>query len=561
MTQNKTCRECEANFVVSLEQLTFLEKISPIISGRGYSIPAPTLCPSCRLWRRLVWRNEGYVTSHASSFSRRPIFSSYFGKRSFPVVSCEEWWSDSWDSIDAGREYDFNETFFSQWRELRSAVPHPALSVARMENSDYCANAGDLKNCYLLFNADFNQDCMYGAGIYNSRDCIDCADISMCELCYDCTSCQRCYNLQASESCEDCIDSHFLLNCRSSQHCFGCVNLRRRQYCIFNKQVRKEEYARYLASLNLSSFVERSRIAAQFEALAMQQPRPHVLSFRAENCTGNCISQARNCTECYMVRNGEDLHHCFSLSGEVPSKDCWDASYFGGNLELAYECTVSGSNAFQLRFCHDCWDGCSDLSYCDMCPGCEHCFGCVGLRKKSYCILNKQYSREQYEDLLGRVIEHMRGTGEWGEFFPAQLSPCPYNLTVAQFYFPKTREEVERNGMIWVEREVPNAARVISAHDLPDGLPASDDSITAKSLGSGRAFRITGEEIKRYRSFNVPLPRYAYDERIEARRRKLGAVHLFPRRCAKTGRELLTPFGPESPWIIWDREVYEEEFN
>jgi len=36
----------------------------------------------------------------------------------------------------------------------------------------------------------------------------------------------------------------------------------------------------------------------------------------------------------------------------------------------------------------------------------------------------------------------MMKTGEWGEFFPASLSPFGYNETVAQEYFPLSREEV-----------------------------------------------------------------------------------------------------------------------
>jgi len=37
----------------------------------------------------------------------------------------------------------------------------------------------------------------------------------------------------------------------------------------------------------------------------------------------------------------------------------------------------------------------------------------------------------------------MRSTGEWGEFFPHELSPFGYNETVAQEYFPLTEEEVK----------------------------------------------------------------------------------------------------------------------
>ena len=35
------------------------------------------------------------------------------------------------------------------------------------------------------------------------------------------------------------------------------------------------------------------------------------------------------------------------------------------------------------------------------------CFGCVSIRNKKYCILNKQYTKEEYEELLPKIIAHM----------------------------------------------------------------------------------------------------------------------------------------------------------
>ena len=42
----------------------------------------------------------------------------------------------------------------------------------------------------------------------------------------------------------------------------------------------------------------------------------------------------------------------------------------------------------------------------------------------------------------------MISTGEWGEFFPSSLSPFGYNETVAQEYFPLTREEVLESSFV-----------------------------------------------------------------------------------------------------------------
>jgi hypothetical protein len=37
----------------------------------------------------------------------------------------------------------------------------------------------------------------------------------------------------------------------------------------------------------------------------------------------------------------------------------------------------------------------------------------VGLHDKSYCILNKQYTKEEYEELVPKIIEKMMKDDEW----------------------------------------------------------------------------------------------------------------------------------------------------
>ena len=40
-------------------------------------------------------------------------------------------------------------------------------------------------------------------------------------------------------------------------------------------------------------------------------------------------------------------------------------------------------------------------------------FGCCGLKKGKNCILNRAYSAQEYETHCGKIIDHMRSTGEW----------------------------------------------------------------------------------------------------------------------------------------------------
>jgi hypothetical protein len=51
-----------------------------------------------------------------------------------------------------------------------------------------------------------------------------------------------------------------------------------------------------------------------------------------------------------------------------------------------------------LAYCQDC-DHCGESNYlvsCSYCYECDYCFGCVGLVKQDFHILNKKYSRSEY---------------------------------------------------------------------------------------------------------------------------------------------------------------------
>jgi hypothetical protein len=51
------------------------------------------------------------------------------------------------------------------------------------------------------------------------------------------------------------------------------------------------------------------------------------------------------------------------------------------------------------------------LYYSDHVSWSSNCFLCV--KNKSYCILNRQYTKEEYEELVPRIIEKMISDGEW----------------------------------------------------------------------------------------------------------------------------------------------------
>jgi len=118
------------------------------------------------------------------------------------------------------------------------------------------------------------------------------------------------------------------------------------------------------------------------------------------------------------------------------------AAFTEATSVLAYE-TDNSFNSSKVYFTSSVAFHSNNVLYSDTCHACKDCFGCVGIRHKQYCIFNKQYSQEEYEQLVPKIIEHMKQTGERGEFFPTDMSIFGYNETEAQTYYPMTKEEVE----------------------------------------------------------------------------------------------------------------------
>lgn len=81
----------------------------------------------------------------------------------YKIFDQKVWWSDSWNAMDYGRDFDFAQTFSENFCLLSLDVPRMSLNIVQNENSDYVSFAGYNKNCYLIYTADQNEDCMYGS--------------------------------------------------------------------------------------------------------------------------------------------------------------------------------------------------------------------------------------------------------------------------------------------------------------------------------------------------------------------------------------------------------------
>jgi len=247
----KTCNQCSTSYEIYDDDKALLHKISPTIGGRKFEIPVSDICPECRQQRRMSFRNERKLYRRKCDVTGKDIISIFSSDSLFKVCDKDYWYSDKFDPLEYGRDYDFNRPFFEQFKDLSLTIPMPSMRVERSENCDFNNDMGDCKNCYLCARTHQSQDLIYTYRGNRSSSSIDCTQITRSEILYECVDCVKCYNCKYSFFCSECTDCSFLLDCRSCMSCFMCTNLRSKQYCFLNEQLTKEEYEKRLSEFNL----------------------------------------------------------------------------------------------------------------------------------------------------------------------------------------------------------------------------------------------------------------------------------------------------------------------
>lgn len=564
-SEKRICQNCKNDFTIEPEDFNFYEKVK---------VPPPTFCPECRAVRRFASTNERVLYKRKCDLTGENIFSMYPENVPFPVYKTEEWYRDEWDPYQYGMDYDFSCPFFEQFRELQKKVPKMALvRQGQSVNSEYTHRVNNMKNSYMVFRASNSVDSFYSYTAMDIKDCSDCFAVSQCELCYECIDCHKCYKTRFSQDSSECRDSMFLYACRNCSNCVGCVNLVNQEYCIFNKKYKKEEYFEKLKELKLNTFTGIIEMEEKFSEFRKQFPQRFVSSIKSENVSGNWFTNCKNIKNsfwCINVKDGKYLYYIFE------AQDCMDYFQWGDSSELIYESENCGINCSRLSFCTQCWMGAHDLLYCDSCPGASYCFGCIGLKKGEYSILNKRYSKADYEALLPKIINHMKETPFvddrgieylFGENFPDALSPFAYNETSAGDFFPLTKEEALKKGYKWKDKEKQNYKTTIKSLELPETIGEASDSILTeiiecaekdKSYSVG-AYRIVPNELSFYHKMDLPLPRVCFDVRQTRRLEKRAPLKLINRKCSKCNVEVETVYTEKYAPIIYCEKCYQQE--
>ncbi len=485
---------------------------------KSHDIPFPEVSALEGFREMMAFRNESTLYNRLCSKTQNEIISIHRPDTVFPVYSSDIWLSEANDPSQYGRPYDFQKPFFQQFFELASIVPREAQLTLNAENSPYVNINVNVKNCYYTFSCLNSQDCMYGNKIYSCRDCIDNSYLSNCELCYECVNCHNCYGLKWSFHSFHCNSSAFLYGCTNCQDCFGCVGLTHARFCIWNQQCTEEEYRAQMSLLLNGSHKNLEQQKEKFLDVVKNSGYTYDSNSQNEDCSGSYLQNCKDCTNTFFAKGGIDLVNSFNMQN---CKDSVRSSFiFDG--QLLYRCSAMSKNPYNCQFCYMS-PGLVDSQYCAYVFSSEKMFGCIGFpRRASYCILNKQYTKDEYEELLPRIIAHMKATGEWGRWFPLWMSDFPYADTVAQEYFPLNVEQAKELKAHWdAEKSYPFQQNVV---DVPDSISDVWEDILNEVLSDGlnkRIYKLQKKELAFYKANTIPVPRECFDTRNLRRSRNL----------------------------------------
>ena len=513
-----------------------------MIAGKKYTIESPKHCPNCRKQRRLSFRNERNLFRRSCNLTQKPFIALYPQDSKYTVYNSAAWWSDAWDALDYGRDFDFNEPFFEQFRELMEKVPHLGMINSYNENSDYCAHSIYYKDSYICVSGVECENCYYTYFANHSKDCMDCAIIFRGERCYECINCE---NVSFSIFAQECRNSHDLIACADMAgcaNCIGCAGLRNKNYYLFNEEVSKKDFEEYKKNLHENWEKEFPIVKEKFEKLRAQTPCKALQLVNTENAIGDHLQNCKNAYDAFYCENLEDAAYCWNIPKK--GKDIIDMNY-SPSCETSAE-GVSALNAQNTFATITCWDV-SDVFYSILCFNSKNLFGCFGLRNKNYCILNKQYTQEEYEKLVPQIIEHMGGIGrahgasaepvggQWSQFFPSELSFFPYDQSVAQEYFPKemTPEKIEKSQS--------------STSETPD-------IHTCKTCS--KKYKIIAQEKNFYKEMKIPTPEICPECRHKQRQERKASNFLWNRKCDKCLTETKTSWPPNKAQKIYCEKCY-----
>ncbi|MFH1253722.1 MAG: hypothetical protein V1664_05360 [Candidatus Uhrbacteria bacterium] len=488
---------------------------------KKFNVPPSKVSPQTRWWLTAGWFTsfQWWWNKHAET--GKPLLSFIHPATGLKILPDKEWFDR--DFTDRGLMFDLQKSFFEQLRQLQLSVPIRAeQNEKEPENSIARFSFGDV-------NSYFNMGCRSRNSLFNiwTFDVEDSAETDICSSIknsFNIGYSQRIYNCKFVRTSFDCLDSAFLFDCRNCQFCFGATNKRNAKYIFFNQQLTKDEYEKQVTKIDFScrSMID-EYLKKFFDLMNSTTIWPENFNEQTENSTGEFLNKVRNIKFGFSNING--AHDLFWVN--YANGDCFDSTFCSGLVD-SNRCFYSTNivKSTNVKFSYHCGTS-QNLEYCLDCYNCENCFGCAGLNRKKFCLLNKQYTEEEYWRLVDELKTKMLEGGEYGEFFPLSMATSYFPDSGAVLYFGAPKEigvklgalDFEPESFGAVGEELSDVSKMKDASLVPDNIDDFDESqwlgIPLWDAAWKRRFAFIKPEIDFYRKNRLGPPRQHFIARMQ----------------------------------------------
>jgi len=330
---------------------------------------------------------------------------------------------------------------------------------------------------------------------------------------------------------------------------------------ILNIKYTKEEYEKKKKEI-LSSYENIEKAKIEFAILKSKSIVKSASQTKCNNVTGDYLYNCHQGVFLYDTYDAKNCSYMTDTESPMDSQDCNNYYYkpqFGYNVMGVLEGSRLKNSAFVFY--------CSDVEYCENCHYLINGIGCSAIRKGQYMILNKDYSynKEEYFKIKEKIEEELKRKDQYGQFFPPELAPFGYNETLAQDYFPLTKEEALKRGFGWQDKTTGTYGKeTIKNEDIPKTVEEVSEDILKEILVCSdckKNFRITSAELNFYKRMGIPLPHKDFECRHKDRISKRNPRKLWHRKCMKPDctNEFETAYAPDRPETVYCERCYNQE--
>ncbi len=551
--ETKNCQNCKNDFTIEPDDFSFYEKMK---------VPAPNICPDCRFKMKALFRNETTLYSgRKCELCLKSIVTMYNPKSPYKVYCHECFYSDKWNPMDYKLDFNFEKPFLDQFKELLESVPKITTYATSGDgpniNSEYINMASGCKNCYLVFNTSPAEELMYSRGVRQGNFSSDIYFGTSFENSYESINIQQSSGIIFGQNIISCVDCAFLYNCSGLINCFGCVNLRNKSNYFLNEQLSPEDYKIKINEI-IGSYEKMEAFKKEFESLKQKFPHRENNNLKTLNSTGDYLFECKNVRDSFEITNGEDCRYLFASKS---IKDSMGTIGYGTKSERLLEVVATGFSSNIIGSYG--LENCQDVLYGFYLKNCQDAIGCDSLRNAKFAILNKEYSKEEYEKIKDHIVNELTEQNLYGLMMPPELAPFAYNETIAQDNFPLTKEEVLALGFRWEDDiQMTKGKETLQPEQISDHIKDVSDSITSevlKCISCERNYKIIEQELLFYRKMNLPIPRRCFYCRHQDRIIRRGPYKFWDRKCDYCNKDIKTNYAPDRLEIVYCESCYQQE--